>query len=108
MIFMILTLLTAMHRTQNLYEIVSYNDDKTETIDISLIDSITYTQSTNTYLQNIWVNGEKIATNISHSDSIVFNERYEYYPIISDDIQAGIVTNKGNHYCPVKVEKLFF
>lgn len=98
LLFVILSLFATIVRAQNLYEIVSHNGNTVETIDISLIDSITYSKSDNSYSQNIWKNGEKSTASISINDYIDFNERYEYYPFLSDEIKTGIVTNKGN-YC---------
>ena len=90
-------MLVSIIKAQSLYEINSHVGSNTEKINTSIIDSITYEISDDSYNQIIWMNGNKSSAAISPKDSVCFNERYELYPIISEDIETGLVTNNGNY-----------
>lgn len=96
-VFLAFTMLVSIIKAQCLYEINSHVGSNTEKINTSIIDSITYEISDDSYNQIIWMNGNKSSAAISPNDSICFNERYELYPIISDGIETGLVTNNGNY-----------
>ena len=96
-VFLAFTMLVSIVKAQSLYEINSHVGSNTEKINTSIIDSITYEISDDSYNQIIWMNGNKSSAAISPNDSICFNERYELYPIISDGIETGLVTNNGNY-----------
>lgn len=96
-VFLAFTMLVSIIKAQSLYEINSHVGSNTEKINTSIIDSITYEISDDSYNQIIWMNGNKSSAAISPNDSVCFNERYELYPIISEDIETGLVTNNGNY-----------
>lgn len=96
-IFWAFVMFVSIIRAQSLYEIISHVGRNTEKISTSIIDSITYEISDDSYNQIIWMNGSKSSTAISPNDSVCFNERYELYPIITEDIETGLVTNNGNY-----------
>ena len=96
-VFLAFTMLVSIVKAQSLYEINSHVGSNTEKINTSIIDSITYEISDDSYNQIIWMNGNKSSAAISPKDSVCFNERYELYPIISEDIETGLVTNNGNY-----------
>lgn len=96
-VFLAFAMLVSTIKAQSLYEINSHVGSNTEKINTSIIDSITYEISNGSYNQIIWMNGNKSSTIISPNDSVCFNERYELYPIISEDIETGLVTNNGNY-----------
>lgn len=96
-VFLAFTMLVSIIKAQSLYEINSHVGSNTEKVNTSIIDSITYEISDDSYNQIIWMNGNKSSAAISPKDSVCFNERYELYPIISEDIETGLVTNNGNY-----------